>query len=65
MGMARSTHRRTSKILVGKPEGKRLLGRLRNRWRDIKMNLERYRMGRCGLNLSGSQQGLVVGSLVS
>jgi hypothetical protein len=30
-----------TKILVGKPEGKRLLGRPRRRWEDnIKMNLK-------------------------
>jgi hypothetical protein len=39
MGMACTTKRRAYKILVGKSEGKRLLGRLRNRCRDIKMNL--------------------------
>jgi hypothetical protein len=27
------------KILVGKPEGKRLLGRPRRRWEDIRMDL--------------------------
>jgi hypothetical protein len=32
--------RRESRLLVGKPEGKRLLGRLRCRWMDnIKMDL--------------------------
>jgi hypothetical protein len=36
MGMKRNTYR----ILVGKPEGKRPLGRPRRRWVDnIKMNL--------------------------
>jgi hypothetical protein len=57
MGIECSTHRRAYKILVGKPEGKSLLGRLGNRWRDIKINLERYRMGGYGLNSSGSGQG--------
>ena len=33
--------RRTSKILTGKPTGKRPLGRLRRRWEDnIRMELE-------------------------
>jgi hypothetical protein len=36
-GERRGVHR----ILVGKPEGKRALGRLRRRWEDnIKMNLK-------------------------
>jgi hypothetical protein len=35
MGAKRSTY----KVLVGKPEGKRLLGRPRHRWEDnVKMN---------------------------
>ena len=36
------------KVLVGKPEGKRLLGRPRHRWEDnIKMDLEEVGRG-CG-----------------
>ena len=36
------------KVLVGKPEGKRPVGRLRRRWEDnIKMNLEEVGRG-CG-----------------
>ena len=36
------------KVLVGKPEGKRPLGRPRRRWEDnIKMNLEKVGRG-CG-----------------
>ena len=36
------------KVLVGKPEGKRPLGRSRRRWEDnIKMDLEEVRRG-CG-----------------
>ena len=36
------------KVLVGKPEGKRPLGRLRRRWEDnIKMDLEEVGRG-CG-----------------
>ena len=36
------------KVLVGKPEGKRPLGRPRHRWEDtIKMDLEEVRRG-CG-----------------
>ena len=37
MGEGRGVHR----VLVGKPEGKRPLGRLRRRWKDnIKMDLQ-------------------------
>ena len=35
------------KVLVGKPEGKRPLGRPRRRWEDIKMDLEEVGRG-CG-----------------
>jgi hypothetical protein len=44
------------KILVGKTEGKIPLGRPRRRWVDnIKMDLTRYKMGRYGLDLFGSE----------
>ena len=44
MGEGRGVHR----ILVGKPEGKRPLGRPRRRWEDnIKMDLQEVR-GTCG-----------------
>jgi hypothetical protein len=43
-----STHgegKRAYRVLVGRPEGKRPLGRLRHRWEDnIKMNLRELRM---------------------
>jgi hypothetical protein len=43
------------RLLVGKPEGKRPLGRPRRRWIDnIKMDLFRDRIGCCGLDWSGS-----------
>ena len=46
------------RVLVGKPEGKRPLGRCRHRWEDnIKMDL-----GRNGLKSSGSGQEKVVGN---
>jgi hypothetical protein len=46
--------RNTYRILVGKPEGKRLLARRRRRWMDnIKIYL-RDRMGWYGLDGSGS-----------
>ena len=35
------------KVLVGKPEGKRPLGRPRSRWEDIKMDLQEVGRG-CG-----------------
>jgi hypothetical protein len=38
-------------ILVGKPEGKRPLGRSRRRWvENIKMDLKRDMMGWCGVD---------------
>jgi hypothetical protein len=49
MGEKRNAYR----LLVGKPEGKRPLGRPRRRWMDstcIKMYLFRDRLGRCGLD---------------
>jgi hypothetical protein len=33
------------RVLVGKPEGKRPLGRPRRRWEDIRMNLQEVRCG--------------------
>jgi hypothetical protein len=43
MGEDRGVHR----VLVGRPKGKRLLGRLRRRWEDnIKMNLQEIGGGR-------------------
>jgi hypothetical protein len=47
--------REAYRILVGKPEGKRPLGRRRRRWEDnIKMDHKRDRMGWYGLDRSGS-----------
>jgi hypothetical protein len=46
MGEKRNVYR----LLVGKPEGKRSLGRPRRRWMDnIKMGLFRDRIECCGL----------------
>jgi hypothetical protein len=42
-------------VLLGKPEGKRPLGRLRSRWEDnIKMNLQEVGGGGYGLDLADS-----------
>jgi hypothetical protein len=50
MGETRNAYR----ILVGKPEGKRPLGRPRRRWVDnIKMDLGE--IGWCGLDGTGSE----------
>jgi hypothetical protein len=39
------------RILLGKPERKRPLGKPRHRWEDnIKMDFTRHRMGLCGLD---------------
>jgi hypothetical protein len=47
--------RNVYRLLVGKPEGKRPLGRPRRRWIDnIKMGLFRDRIECCGLDWSGS-----------
>jgi hypothetical protein len=57
MGRACGTHGRGEKIvkvLVGKPEGKRPLGKPRHRLEDgIRMDLREIGWG-CGLDLTGS-----------
>jgi hypothetical protein len=51
MGDKRNVYR----LLIGKPEGKRPLGRPRRRWIDnIKMDLFRDRIECCGLDWFGS-----------
>ena len=53
MGEERGTYR----VLVGKPEGKRPLGRPRRRWVDnIRMDLQEVG---CGLDWAGPGQGQV------
>jgi hypothetical protein len=48
------------RLLVGKPEGKRPLGRTRRRWVDkVKMNLLEIVWGRCRLDWSISGLGQV------
>jgi hypothetical protein len=50
------------KVLVGKPEGKRPLGRPRRRWEDgIRMDLREIGLGGCGLDSTVSGQGPVAG----
>jgi hypothetical protein len=47
MGNRRGVYR----VLIGEPEGKRLLGRPRHRWEDnIKMDLEEVEWGSHGLD---------------
>jgi hypothetical protein len=47
--------RKVYKVLVGKPEGKRPLGRPRHRWEDgIRMDLREIDLGGCGLDSTGS-----------
>ena len=50
MGERRGVYR----ILVGKPEGKRPLGRPRRRWDNIKMDLQEVGCGRHGLDRAAS-----------
>jgi len=58
MGERRGAYR----VLVGKPEGKRLPGRPRRRWEDnFKMDLQDVGCGGHGLDRSGSGQGQVAG----
>ena len=63
--MACSTYgvtRDVCRVLVGKPEGKRLLGRPRCIWEDnIKMDLQEVRCG-YGLDRAGSGRGQVGGT---
>ena len=43
------------RVLVGKPEGMRLLGRLRRRWEDnIKLDFQEVGCGGLGLDPAGS-----------
>jgi hypothetical protein len=63
MGGARSAYRGGERVLVGKPEGKRPLGKLRRRWEDnIRMDLQEVGCGGNGLDLSGSEYGQMVGN---
>ena len=54
-GNVASTGRGVYRVLVGKPEGKRPLGRPRRRWENNKMDLQEVgcgiRIGSCWLNI--------------
>jgi hypothetical protein len=54
--------RKVYKVLVGKPEGKRPLGRPRCRWEDgIRMDLRERLAWGCAFDSTGSGQGPVAG----
>jgi hypothetical protein len=54
--------RKVYKVLVGKPEGRRPLGRPRHRWEDgVRMDLREIGLGGCELDSTGSGQGPVAG----
>ena len=51
------------RVLVGKPEGKRPLGRPRRRWEDnIKIDLQEVECGGYGLDRAGSGKRQVAGT---
>jgi hypothetical protein len=51
------------RVLVGKPEGKRLLGRPRHRWEDnIKSDIRELVCWGYGLDRAGSGYGQMVGT---
>ena len=68
MGGACSAYRERRgvyRVLVGKPEGKRRLGRPRRGWEDnIKIDFQEVGCGWYGLDRCGSGQGHVVGTCV-
>jgi hypothetical protein len=50
--------RKVYKVLVGKPEGKRPLGRSRRRWEDgIRMDLREIGLGGCGFDCLRTETG--------
>jgi hypothetical protein len=54
--------RKVYKVLVGKPEGRRPLGRPRRRWEDgVRMDLRDIGLVGCGLDSTGSGQGPMAG----
>jgi hypothetical protein len=65
VGRACGTHGRRKKaykVLVGKPEGKIPFGRPRHRWEEwVRIDLGEIGLGGCGLDSTGSEEGLVAG----
>jgi len=58
MGEKRGMYR----VLVGKPDGRRLLGRPRRRWENnMKIDLQEVGCGGYGLDRAGSRDGQVAG----
>jgi hypothetical protein len=54
--------RKVYKVLVGKPEGRRPLGRPRRRWEDgVRMDLREIGLEGGGLDSTGSGQGQMAG----
>jgi hypothetical protein len=54
--------RKVYNVLVGKPAGRRPLGRPRRRWENlVRMDLRESALGGCGLDSTGSGQGPVTG----
>jgi hypothetical protein len=64
--MWQAWERRVNKVLVGKPEGKRPLGRPRRKWDDgIRMDLRETGLGWCGLDSTSSGQRPVVSAVMN
>jgi hypothetical protein len=58
--------RKLYKILVGKPEGKRPLGRPRRRWKDgIRMDLREIGLEGCGLDQDRDRWRAVVSAVMN
>jgi hypothetical protein len=57
MGKTKSGNR----VFVGKPEGKRKIGRRKRRWENIKMHFQEIKVGVCELGLSDPGLGQVHG----
>jgi hypothetical protein len=54
--------RKVYNVLMGKPEGRRPLGRSSRRWEDgVRMDLREIGLGVCGLDSTVSRQGPVAG----
>jgi len=53
---------RVYRVLVGKPDGKRALGRPRRRWRIILRRIFRSRVWGYGMDRAGSEKGQEAGT---